>query len=152
MTGLYLIAPTLITILVSFLIVRAGAIALMMTGIDREKANSQALSAFTRAGFTTREAELVVSDRKRRRIVSWLIILGSAGLVAIIVTATSSVAASEGYQLPIGIVAISAGALILYGLARRGGLTRRWERFIENRLMQSPALRGDSIGGLVAPA
>ena len=125
MTGLYLIAPTLITILISFLIVRVGAIALMMTGIDREKANFQALSAFTRAGFTTREAELVVGDHRRRRIVSWLIILGNAGLVAIIVTATSSVATSEGYQLPIVIGAIIAGSLILFGLARRGGRSLR---------------------------
>ena len=60
MTGIYLMLPTLLVILFSFLVVRTGAIALMMTGLEREKANFQALSAFSRAGFTTREAEIVI--------------------------------------------------------------------------------------------
>ena len=53
--GLYLLIPTFIVIIVSVLIVRAGAIALRMTGLDEKTASFQALSAFTRAGFTTRE-------------------------------------------------------------------------------------------------
>ena len=76
MIGIYLLVPTLLSILLSFLIVRAGAIALMMTGVERQRANFQALSAFSRAGFTTREAELVINNPRRRRIISWLIILG----------------------------------------------------------------------------
>ena len=48
MTGLYLLLPVLLTILASFLVVRAGAIALIMTGMDPQKASFQALSAFTR--------------------------------------------------------------------------------------------------------
>jgi len=137
MEGLYLLLPTLIVVLLSFLIVRAGAIALMMTGMDYKRASFQALSAFTRTGFTTREAELVVNHPQRRRIVSWLITLGNAGLVAVIVTATSSITTSQGYQLPISIAVLSAGLYLLYKLSRRRGFVRRWERFIENRLAKS---------------
>ena len=87
--GLYLLIPTFAVILLSVLIVRAGAIALRLTGLDEKTANFQALSAFTRAGFTTRESESVVSHPQRRTIVSWLIVLGNAGIVAVIVTGTS---------------------------------------------------------------
>jgi hypothetical protein len=140
MIGLYLLIPTLLTIFLSYLVVRAGAIALMLTGMEQQKARFQALSAFSRAGFTTREAEAVVNNPKRRQIISRLIILGNAGLVAIIVTATSSIATSKGYNLPITIGAIIAGAFLLYVLASRSRFGRWWDSFIENRLVKSQVL------------
>jgi len=139
MIGLYLLLPTLLVIIISFLVIRAGTIALMMTGMDRKKASFQALSAFTRAGFTTREAEAVVNNPQRRRIITWLIILGNAGLVAVIVSATSSIVSSEGYQVPITIFAIIIGTYLIYKLISRAGFTRRWEGFIEQRLIKSHA-------------
>jgi len=139
MIGLYLLLPTLLVIIISFLVIRAGTIALMMTGIDRKKASFQALSAFTRAGFTTREAEAVVNNPQRRRIITWLIILGNAGLVAVIVSATSSIVSSEGYQVPITIFAIIIGTYLIYKLVSRAGFTRRWEGFIEQRFIKSHA-------------
>jgi Trk-type K+ transport system membrane component len=54
MAGLYFLVPTLLMIFVSFLIIRAAAIALMMTGMSERKARFQALSAFTGTGFTTK--------------------------------------------------------------------------------------------------
>ena len=137
MIGLYLLLPTLLVIITSLLIVRAGTIALMMTGIDQKRAAFQALSAFTRAGFTTREAELVVNNPQRRRIITWLIILGNAGLVAIIVSATSSVVASQGYQVPITIFAIIIGTYLIYKLISHVGFIRKWEGFIEKRFIKS---------------
>lgn len=139
MIGLYLLLPTLLVIIISFLVVRAGTIALMMTGMDRKKASFQALSAFTRAGFTTREAEAVVNNPQRRRIITWLIIFGNAGLVAVIVSATSSIVTSEGYQVPITIFVIIVGTYIIYKLIRHAGFTRRWEGFIEQRFIKSHA-------------
>jgi len=138
MTGLYLLLPTLLVVVLSFLVVRAGAIALMMTGMDQQKANFQALSAFTRTGFTTREAELVVNHPQRRRIITWLIIIGNAGFVAVIITATSSIVASRGYTLAIILAVLFLGIYIVYRLARYTPLVRRWERFVENRLIKSP--------------
>ncbi|HEY31486.1 MAG TPA: hypothetical protein G4O10_00080 [Dehalococcoidia bacterium] len=140
MLGLYLFIPTLLTIFLSYLVVRAGAIALMMTGMDQQKARFQALSAFSRAGFTTREAEAVVNDPKRRRIVTLLIILGNAGLVAVIVTATSSITTSEGYNLPITVAVIIEGALVLYLLASRSRFAGWRDSFIEKRLVKSQVL------------
>ena len=90
MGGLYFLLPTLFIILVSFLMVRAAAIALMMTGMDEKGLRFQFLSAFSGTGFITKEAEFVMNHPLRRRIISWLMILGNAGIVTVIVTTTSS--------------------------------------------------------------
>ena len=80
----YLVAIVLAAILISFIAVRIGAFALVLTGMETEAATFQALSAFSGTGFTTSETERVVRHRSRRRIITILIILGNAGLVTII--------------------------------------------------------------------
>jgi len=73
-------------LIVSFIIVRIGAIAFQLTGLEWSMAKFQALSCFTSTGFTTKEAELITGSRQRRRIASILIILGHAGFVTMIGT------------------------------------------------------------------
>ena len=74
----------LIIIIISYCIVRSGAIALEMTGVSIHIARFQALSAFTGTGFTTQETEIIVNHPIRRKIISFLMILGNAGIVSII--------------------------------------------------------------------
>jgi hypothetical protein len=82
-------------LVVSFTVVRVGAIAFQLTGLEWSMAKFQALSCFTSTGFTTKEAELVTGDRQRRRIASVLIVLGHAGLVTMIATLANSLRAQE---------------------------------------------------------
>jgi hypothetical protein len=138
-SSLYFLVPTILTVFVSLLVVRAGAIALRMTGMSLGTAKFQALSAFTGTGFTTREAESVVNNPVRRRIVSWLMILGNVGIVTVIITATSSFVHSKGLQIPANVVVLGLGVLAILLLARRTGLVRRWERFVEARLSRYAA-------------
>ena len=58
-----------------------GSIALEATGMERRKARFQAMSALTSTGFSTREAEDVVSHPRRRLIAGWLMFLGSVGII-----------------------------------------------------------------------
>ncbi len=139
MSSLYFLFPALLAILISFLFVRASAIALMMTGLDKNKARFQALSAFSGTGFTTKEAEFVMKHPARRKIVTWLMIMGNAGIVTVIVTATSSLATSKGYQLPINVLILIAGVFLIYKIATYRKFTRKWENFIEKKLVKSPA-------------
>jgi MFS family permease len=107
----------LITILASFIVVRIGAFALQLTGIEADIARFQALSAFSGTGFTTTEAERVVRHRTRRRIVSILIILGNAGLVTIIATLVASFTQVSGYGwFFVRLAIILVGILVLYRL------------------------------------
>lgn len=138
MSSLYFLFPTLLAILISFLFVRASGIALMMTGLEKKKARFQALSAFSGTGFTTKEAELVINHPVRRKIVTWLMIMGNAGVVTVIVTATSSLATSRGSQLPINVVVLAVGIFLIYKIATYKKFTRKWESFIERKLIKSP--------------
>lgn len=68
-------------LVLSTLAVRVATVALTMTGISRDVAHFQALSAFTGVGFTTEEAETIINHPLRRRIISYVIRLGNLGLV-----------------------------------------------------------------------
>lgn len=138
MSGLYFLLPTLLAIFFSFLVVRAAAIALMMTGMEKKKARFQALSAFSGTGFTTKEAELVIHHPARRKIVTWLMILGNAGFVAVIITATTSLATSRGYNLPISVFILIVGIFVIYKFATHKKFIKKWEGFIEKKLIKSP--------------
>lgn len=149
MISLYFLFPTLLAILISFLFVRAASIALMMTGLDKNKARFQALSAFTGTGFTTKEAESVVNHPQRRKIMRWLMIMGNAGIVTVIITATSSLATSQGYLLPLNILILIVGILLIYKLAKYRGFTRKWEHFIEKKLIKSPVFEESATEDLL---
>jgi hypothetical protein len=138
MGGIYMLLPTLLVIVISVLVVRAGAIALVFTGMEEGKARFQALSAFTRTGFTTREAETVMRDPRRRRIVTWLIIIGNAGLVTVIVTATSSLTSTTGPWLWVNAVILAVGIYLIYLIVKRTPLLAMWQRFVEKRVKPSP--------------
>jgi len=80
----------IIVLTISFVIVRIGAIAFQLTGLEWSLAKFQSLSCFTGTGFTTKEAELITGNRQRRRIASILMVLGNAGLVMMIATFANS--------------------------------------------------------------
>jgi hypothetical protein len=136
----------LIAILVSFIVVRIGGFALQLTGIEPEVARFQALSAFSGTGFTTREAERVVGNKTRRRIVTILIILGNAGMVTVIATLVASFTQVEGYTwFFIRLAIIIGGIFGLYQLIMRSNVGRRipaWlQRPIMNRILgEAPAV------------
>lgn len=72
----------LVVLLLSLLVTRVATVALTLTGMSKETAKFQARSAFTGAGFTTSESEMVVRHPVRRRIVMLLMLLGNAGIIA----------------------------------------------------------------------
>jgi hypothetical protein len=149
MLSTYLLLPTFLVLLFSFLVVRAGAVALMLTGVEPAKARFQSLSAFSGTGFTTREAESVINDPTRRRIITWLIVIGNIGIVTVIVTATSSIVSSQGREIPLNVVLLVGGVTVLFWLASRKGVIKRWDAFIEKRLLKSRTLEESSAEDLL---
>jgi len=85
----------ILALVVSFIVVRIGAIAFQLTGLEWSLAKFQALSCFSGTGFTTKEAELITGDKQRRKIASVLIVLGNAGLVIMIATLAGSLVPQE---------------------------------------------------------
>ncbi len=132
-------------ILASLVIIRAGAIALELTGMDPPKARFQSLSAFTNTGFTTREAEEITNLPIRRRIITVLIVLGYAETVGVIATfATSLLQRNLTYSL-VRIMIIFAALYGVYRLAAWRGITRpltnAFRRFLVKRYgIHAPSL------------
>lgn len=81
----------LAALIIAYFIVKIGAAAFELTGLNPEQARFQSLSAFSGTGFTTRESELVTIHSQRRKIASTLMILGNAGIVTLMATLANSI-------------------------------------------------------------
>jgi TrkA-C domain len=123
----------LVVLFASLLIVRVGAVALALTGMAREAARFQARSAFFGVGFTTAEAESVVSHPVRRRIIAWLILLGNAGVISVLGTLVISFGSGGGNTLA-RIALLLAGLLVLGALAASRPVDRMLTRLIRRAL------------------
>lgn len=123
-----------IIIVFSYLIIKVGAISLRMTGIDKESAIFQALSAYTGTGFTTFEAEEVVNYTDRRKVIKILMLLGNVGIVSIIaMVIVSFTGVPDGQTFTkLGIIGLVILAIIIVSVVR--GLDNLVDRFIERRL------------------
>jgi MFS family permease len=123
------ILSLLVVIFVSLLITRVATIALAATGLSRESARFQARSALTGSGFTTSESESVVRHPVRRRIVMTLMLLGSAGIAAVIgsiVLAFVQPGETDNWPARIGVLLVGVVVLWLFASSRwvDRGITR----------------------------
>jgi len=73
-----------VVVLLSLLVTRFATVVLVTTGLSREAARFQTRSALSGVGFTTSEAEGVLNHPVRRRVIMFLMLFGSAGLVTVI--------------------------------------------------------------------
>ena len=132
-----------IVIFLSAMIIKVGAISLRMTGLDRETAAFQALSAFTGTGFTTSESENIVNHHQRRKIVKALMLLGNIGIVSSLAVLFLSIR-SEPFANSIAKLGIVGFFLILLiSLPVIKGLDNVIDSFISKRLRK---MKGFSMG------
>ncbi len=86
MAGFLGVIAFLTVLALSLFITRLATVALSLTGLSYESARFQARSAFTGTGFTTRESEQIVNHPVRRKIITLLMIVRSAGLITILLS------------------------------------------------------------------
>lgn len=125
------IASLLIVLMMSLLVTRVAAMALMLTGMSQEVARFQARSAFTGVGFTTHEAEGMLAHPVRRRIIMLLMLLGNLGVGAVVATLMLSVmqtAESDLWWLKLLILVV--GLFLLSVAANNRHLERHLNRVI----------------------
>lgn len=141
-----------VTLVVSFIVVRVGAIAFQLTGLEWSLAKFQALSCFTGTGFTTKEAELITGNPQRRRIASVLMVLGNAGLVTLILTGASTIISEEdilsalsksylpiyGAQIAkfVNILILAAAVAVVYKIFTNKKITLRLTDFLRQRIVK----------------
>ena len=108
-------------LLVWLLVLWIGAMMLESTGLERSRSRFQALSALSGTGFTTSQAEDVVENPHRRKIVSCLIFLGNAGILSFLVVLVLYL--RQGLTLPsIASIVITVIVLLLLALLIWSGL------------------------------
>lgn len=142
----------IIFICISYLIVRIGAIALEMTGMERSRARFQALSVFSGTGFTTREAESVVSHARRRTIVTYLMILGNAGIVSVIATFVLSLKETGVFRPSLNLVIIIVSIFVLYRIASQREFAQKLTNKIRELLKEKLHFDKVYIEGLLQQA
>jgi K+/H+ antiporter YhaU regulatory subunit KhtT len=119
MVGVIGIIAFLTVLGLSLLFTKVATVALAMTGLSHQVARFQARSAFTGTGFTTTEAEKVVTHPVRRQIIMILMIVRSAGLVTIIISLILSLAGTgESRVIVVRLLFLLGGVLIIWLLAK----------------------------------
>lgn len=127
-------ASLLVVILLALLIMRVATVVLTLTGLSLESARFQARSALTGVGFTTSEAEAVMSHPVRRRVVMLLMLVGSAGVITVVTTLiVSFVGADRGAAL-LRVLILVGGLAFLLLLARSAAFDRVLQRVIRRAL------------------
>lgn len=126
------IVSLIVVVFLSILITRIATIALTHTGLTRESAKFQARSAFSGAGFTTSESEMVVNHPVRRKIVLALILIGNAGIVAAISSLILTFV-KEGDQttITLRVVILVAGIVFLWAFATSQWVDRWLSRAVD---------------------
>ncbi len=71
---------------VYMMIVEVFVMLFRITGLTDEKARFQVISMLTNSGYTTKEAELIVNNRKRRKLARFVMMFGYAFTVTIVST------------------------------------------------------------------
>lgn len=149
----YVIA-LIVVIVFSAIVVKIGSVALRMTGLDKDTASFQSLSAFSGTGFTTSETELVLKNRTRRKIVKVLMILGNAGLASGIGTLIFALGDQAGAQWTFtwgtfeqlaqnrlfGLMLVFVTVSVIYLLGVAPWFNRWLDGFIARRLQRIPGL------------
>jgi hypothetical protein len=139
--GLAFLIPVIAIIVIAWLAMHVASIALMLTGMDRRKARFEALSAFFGVGFTTRNSEEIVRHPQRRRIISIIIVLGNAGIIAVIASLVGTFAKASLVTVPIGVIVAAGIIFVLWRVAVRQGWTDRFEKWIEERLLKEKVFK-----------
>jgi K+/H+ antiporter YhaU regulatory subunit KhtT len=122
-------------------LVRIGAVALTMTGLSRDVANFQAMSAFLSVGFTTAESETIMTHPIRRRIVSILMLCGTAGVGSGIAAFVIAFARSNERDLLTRAAFVLGGLILLIIIARSKRVDQVLTRVIQKALASTTRLK-----------
>jgi len=117
--------------ILSLLVTRIAAMALMFTGLSHEAARFQARSAFSGVGFTTKESELITNHPVRRKIIMILMLLGNIGIATVVATVMVSLLTTAGSGNWLQNILLFIGCLsLLWFLAASHFVERNLNRII----------------------
>ena len=128
-------------ILLYWVITELFTIFFRFTGLPDEKARFQVISLLTGCGFTTRESEMILSNRPRRRLARITMLFGyvfNITIVSAFVNVFFSLKAAQvGNYLPVVLIPLGAVAIIFVFIrfpAVRALADRQLERLVDHMI------------------
>jgi hypothetical protein len=143
------ISSLLLVVTVSLLITRVATVILTATGMSREAARFQARSAFSGAGFTTRESEMVIDHPVRRKVIATLMLLGSAGVVAVVSKLILGLGRGDVGQRWWRVLELVVGLFAIVVVSRSRWVDQRLTALISRLLRRYTELPSRDSAGLV---
>lgn len=144
------VVSLIVIVALGLVVTRVATVALSLTGMPLEHARFQARSALTGTGFTTTEAESVVSHPVRGRIVMVLMLVSGAGALSVIgtlVLSFSGVDSAQGGRRRAGVIVVSM--VVLVWLSRSKVVDAALRRVIEPALHRWADLEVDGYAALL---
>jgi len=150
----------ILTLVISFVVVRVGAVAFQLTGLEWSLAKFQALSCFSGTGFTTRESELIVGHPRRRQIAGLLMVLGNAGLVTLVATFANSLRpriaapSSSGWIWPglspaLNLVTIAIAIYVTFRFFTHGKQAQKFTQYLRRKVRETSIVQRVSFEELM---
>lgn len=126
----------------SLIITRTAAVMLELTGMSRDSARFQARAAYCGVGYASRETDGIVEHPLRRRIISFLMLLGNAGTATVVATMIISFTKQDDGATPaVTKLAVVAGGLaLLFLFARSKFVDRKMSLFVQWALKRFSSL------------
>jgi hypothetical protein len=115
-------------VVASLLATRLATVALTLTGMSQQVARFQARSALSGTGFTTSESQAVVNHPVRRRVIMFLMLIGSAGLITAVATLSISFVGQDTSTSVSRLSLLVLGCLVLLILAQSSAVSRAISR------------------------
>jgi hypothetical protein len=144
------ITSVLIVVLISLIVTRAATVILIVTGLSRESARFQARSALSGVGFTTSEAEAMLSHPIRRRVVMFLMLFGSAGILTVVASLIISfTTATDGGDAFSRSLVLAGGLLVVLLISRSKWVDRHLSRLIAASLTKYTDIDARDYAGLL---
>jgi len=146
---MYAVATFLVVAVITVAFTKLATGALIATGVPPEAAAFQARSAFSGAGFTTTEAENVVNQPVRRRIIGTTMLVGSLGTPTLVVTVLLGIVApGPGSTTMRALVTVSG--LFLVAMALTNKPVTRWlvrvgQRYVRRHLVPALSERRENL-------
>lgn len=122
-------------IVIYWIITELFTILFRFTGIPDEKARFQVISLLTGVGFTTRESELLLTNRVRRRLARATMLFGYAFNITIVSTFINvflTLKLSQVKNYYIGVLVPFSVCVVLFALMRIPRFRAWWDRLLQN--------------------
>ncbi|HOO78055.1 MAG TPA: TrkA C-terminal domain-containing protein [bacterium] len=126
------IITLLLLLYLSLLMTRIATIILVYTGMPKDIARTQARSALTGTGFTTRESEMMVTNPTRRKLLMMLMLCGNIGIVATMATFILGFFRADSMDTLIRVSMLAGGLGLLWFLANSSVFEKWLDRILDH--------------------